>query len=83
MVARMVDLSGMEAQDPLPLTEDELRRTVAALLADARAQEPPDHAACAKYADLLYKMLVKSGGPKKKAGSFEGLLAQLNEEERK
>jgi len=70
-------LSGMEAQDPLPLTEDELRRTVAALLADARAQEPPDHAACAKYADLLYKMLVKSGGPKKQAGSFEGLMAQL------
>jgi len=68
----------MKPQDPGVMTEEELQRIVAGLLSDARMQEPPDHAACAKYADLLYKMMKASGGGKKKvAGSFEALLAQM------
>lgn len=34
------------------------------LLEDATASSPPDHQACAKYADLLFKMLPKGSGDK-------------------
>lgn len=36
-----------------------LQRTILDLLLKASASSEPDHAACAKYADLLWKMLPR------------------------
>lgn len=44
------------------LTVEWLRDQLIGLLGQAAAGEQPDHAACAKYADLLYKMLPKKEG---------------------
>lgn len=45
-----------------------LKKKLVVLLEDAAAQETPDHQACAKYADLLYKMLPKGNAePSQKA----------------
>lgn len=41
-----------------------LRGQVVTLLAAAQLADPPDHQACAKYADLLYKMLPKNSNDK-------------------
>lgn len=36
-----------------------LKRTLVGLLENAAGLETPEHAACAKYAELLFKMLPK------------------------
>lgn len=46
--------------EPQVLTVEWLREQVVVLLASATAQDPPDHQACAKYADLLFKMLPRA-----------------------
>lgn len=46
-----------------------LKSKLVGLLEDAADRDPPDHAACAKYADLLWKMLPK-GTPKDKGASL-------------
>ncbi len=53
------------AQEPQVLTVEWLREQVVSLLASATAADPPDHQACAKYADLLFKMLPKGSGDKR------------------
>lgn len=46
-----------------------LKKKLVGLLEDAALRDPPDHQACAKYADLLFKMLPKgnSAEPSQKA----------------
>jgi len=45
-----------------------LKKKLIGLLEDAEEREPPDHQACAKYADLLFKMLPKGNAePSQKA----------------
>lgn len=47
-------------QDGRPeLTQEWLREQLVTLLAAAQTADPPDYAACAKFADLLYKMLPR------------------------
>lgn len=53
----------------LPMSQDThdrewLKRQLVSLLEGAMAAETPDHSACAKYADLLFKMLPQ-GAEKK------------------
>lgn len=52
-------------QDPKQaLSIEWLRDTLVTLLSLAQLQDPPDHQACAKYADLLYKMLPRQSNEK-------------------
>jgi len=44
------------------LTVEWLKEKLIGLLDQAAEGEQPDHAACAKYADLLFKMLPKKDG---------------------
>jgi hypothetical protein len=37
-----------------------LQEVLTGLLEHARSRDPPDHQACAKYAELLFKMLPKA-----------------------
>jgi hypothetical protein len=45
------------AEEVQDLSLEWLRRKLVSLLEDASSVEERDHAACAKYADILFKML--------------------------
>lgn len=53
-----------------PVTKDAewLKGKLIELLEDASAQDPKDHAACAKYADLLFKVLPRGEGKQAQDG---------------
>lgn len=51
------------------------------LLQDAMEANPKDHAACAKYADLLWKMLPKNTGKDVRAKSLSELAGQVADDE--
>lgn len=59
-----------EKQAPV-LSIEWLRDQLMVLLAQAQIADPPDHQACAKYADLLYKMLPKNSNDKAGLGADE------------
>lgn len=50
-------------QEQPPRDRTWLRNTLTRLLAQAANTEDPDHQACAKYADLLWKMLPQDNPP--------------------
>lgn len=58
------------AQEP---TIEWLQETCVKLLNQAAALDSPDHTACAKYADLLFKMLPR----KERRGSASDLVEQV------
>lgn len=49
----------MTTDTPVTLDAEWLKGVLVKLLNEAQLQTPTDHQACAKYADLLYKMLPK------------------------
>ena len=49
------------------------------LLIDAQDRDPPDHQACAKYADLLWKMLPRVSDSDPKSKELEDLRKRLIE----
>lgn len=61
---------------PAPKDSAWLQAQLVALLEDAMEASPKDHGACAKYADLLWKMLPKSTGKEVRARSIQDLLRQ-------
>ena len=57
----MMHLMSATPQEP---TLEWLQDTCVRLLKNAAANDPPDHQACSKYAELLFKMLPKGTGSK-------------------
>lgn len=60
---------------------DWLKQQLVSLLEDAASQEPKDHAACAKYADLLWKMLPRSSGRAQGDADIEAIRRRVRGEE--
>mgnify|MGYP003455167360 FL=1 len=56
---------------PPELSIEWLRAKLVTLLEDAATGDEPDHQACAKYADILFKMLPKSSNEHRDIGAEE------------
>lgn len=56
---------------------DWLKSKLVDLLTDASEQSPKDHGACAKYADLLWKMLPRSVGKPQEDGALDKIRKRL------
>ena len=56
---------------PTELSIEWLRAKLVTLLEDAATGDEPDHQACAKYADILFKMLPKSSNEHRDIGAEE------------